>query len=81
MPEGALRGGKVASALFLDQAGAKGMRRGGIEIAPYHANVIYNAGGGTATDLRALIAELKRRVREQFGIEVEEEVQYVGDGV
>lgn len=78
IPEGAVRGGKVASAFFLEQAGAKGMRQGGIEIAPYHANVIYNAGGGTATDLRALIAELKRRVREQFGFEVEEEVQYVG---
>ena len=69
----------MALAFFLDQVGAKGMRQGGIEITPYHANIIYNAGGGTATDLRALIAELKRRVREQFGIEVEEEVQYVGD--
>ncbi len=81
VPNGAVRGGKVASAFFLDQAGVKGMRRGGIEITSYHANVIYNAGGGTASDLRALIAELKRRVREQFGVEVEEEVQYVGNGV
>lgn len=79
VPEGAVKGGKVASAFFLEKAGAKGMRQGGIEIAPYHANVIYNAGGGTAADLRTLIAELKRRVREQFGFEVEEEVQYVGD--
>ena len=33
---------------------------------------------GTARELCALIAELKQRVRERFGIEVEEEVQYVG---
>ena len=79
VPSAAVRGGKVASAFFLEQVGAKGMRRGGIEIAPYHANIIYNAGGGTAADLRSLISELKRRVSEQFGFEVEEEVQYVGD--
>jgi UDP-N-acetylmuramate dehydrogenase len=78
VPDAAVRGGKVASAFFLEKVGAKGMRQGGIEIAPYHANVIYNAGGGTAADLRSLIAELKRRVRDQFGFEVEEEVQYVG---
>lgn len=78
VPDVAVRGGKVASAFFLEKVGAKGMRQGGIEIAPYHANVIYNAGGGTAADLRSLIAELKRRVSEQFGFEVEEEVQYVG---
>jgi UDP-N-acetylmuramate dehydrogenase len=78
VPAAAVRGGKVASAFFLEKAGAKGMRQGGIEIAPYHANVIYNAGGGTAAGLRSLIAELKRRVREQFGFDVEEEVQYVG---
>jgi UDP-N-acetylmuramate dehydrogenase len=79
VPDAAVRGGKVASAFFLEKVGAKGMRQGGIEIAPYHANVIYNAGGGTAADLRSLIAELKRRVHEQFGFDVEEEVQYVGD--
>ena len=79
VPAAAVRGGKVASAFFLEKVGAKGMRQGGIEIAPYHANVIYNAGGGTAADLRSLITELKRRVSEQFGFEVEEEVQYVGD--
>ena len=33
----------------------------------------------TAADLRALIADLKQRVRERFGIDVEEEVQYVGN--
>ena len=79
VPDAAVRGGKVASAFFLEKVGAKGMRQGGIEIAPYHANVIYNAGGGTAADLRSLIVELKRRVRDQFGFEVEEEVQYVGE--
>ena len=79
VPERAVREGKVASAFFLEQVGAKGMRRGGIRIAGYHANLIWNEGGGTAAELRALIEELKRRVRERFGFDVEEEVQYLGD--
>ena len=79
IPKAAVRGGKVASAYFLERVGAKGMREGGIEIASYHANLIYNAGCGTAAELRKLILELKRRVREEFGFEVEEEVQYVGE--
>ena len=78
VPDRAVRAGKVASAFFLEQVGAKGMRNGGIEIAPYHANLIYNRGGGTASQIYALVGELKARVRDRFGFDVEEEVQYVG---
>jgi UDP-N-acetylmuramate dehydrogenase len=78
VPETVIREGKVPAAYFLEQAGAKGMSRGDIHVATYHANLIYNSGGGTAADLCALIEELKGRVRGQFGIELEEEVQYVG---
>ena len=78
VPAAVVREGKVPAAWFLEQVGAKGMHVGGIRVADYHANLIYNEGGGTARELCAVIAELKRRVRERFGIEVEEEVQYVG---
>jgi UDP-N-acetylmuramate dehydrogenase len=78
VPATAVREGKVPAAWFLEQAGAKGLQRGDIHVATYHANLIYNAGAGTADDLYALIQELKQRVRERFGIEIEEEVQYVG---
>jgi len=78
VPAAVVREGKVPSAYFLEQVGAKGTERGQIRVATYHANLIYNAGGGTAEDLCALIADLKSRVRERFGIELEEEVQYVG---
>jgi UDP-N-acetylmuramate dehydrogenase len=77
VPERVVREGKVPSAYFLEQAGAKGMVRGGVRVADYHANLIYNQGGGRALEVRELIAELKGRVRRQFGIELEEEVQYV----
>ncbi len=78
VPEKVVREGKIPAAWFLEQVGAKGMSRGEIRVADYHANLIYNTGSGTAADLRAVIEELKARVRARFGIEIEEEVQYVG---
>ncbi len=78
VPPNVIREGKVPAAYFLEQVGAKGHSRGGIRVADHHANLIYNAGAGTARDLRELIDELKNRVRGRFGLELEEEVQYVG---
>ncbi|HLY18374.1 MAG TPA: UDP-N-acetylmuramate dehydrogenase [Bryobacteraceae bacterium] len=78
VPGKVIREGKVPAAYFLEEVGAKGMSRGDIHVATYHANLIYNAGHGTAADLRALIEDLKARVRLRFGVELEEEVQYVG---
>lgn len=78
VPRNLARGGKVPSAWFLEQAGVKGMRRGAIQVAAYHANLIYNDGAGTASDLVAVIDELKERVRRCFGFDLQEEVQYVG---
>jgi UDP-N-acetylmuramate dehydrogenase len=77
VPERVIREGKVPSAYFLELAGAKGMSNGAIRVAEYHANLIYNEGGGTAMALHQLIGELKSRVYNQFGILLEEEVQYV----
>ena len=77
VPAAVVREGKVPSAYFLEQAGAKGLVRGGVRVADYHANLIYNEGGGTAQQVRELIADLKRRVHQRFGLDLEEEVQYV----
>jgi UDP-N-acetylmuramate dehydrogenase len=78
IPANVIVEGKVPSAWFLDQVGAKGMRMGDIHVADYHANLIYNAGSGSARDLVAIISELKHRVEHRWGIPLEEEVQYVG---
>lgn len=80
LPPSKIIEGKVPSAYFLELAGAKGLRLGGIQVAEYHANLIYNTGGGTAEDLRALTQTLKQRVLEQSGIHLEEEVQFLGFG-
>lgn len=81
VPQRVIREGKVPSAYFLEQVGAKGMRNGGIEVAAYHANLIYNTGRGTSKELCEVIDDLKTRVQDKFGLKLEEEVQYVGFGV
>lgn len=78
VPPALIRDGKVPSAFFLEQVGAKGMVNGGIRVADYHANLIYNAGGGKALEVLAVIDDLKRRVQDEFGFAPEEEVQFVG---
>jgi UDP-N-acetylmuramate dehydrogenase len=78
VPPNVIIEGKVPSAWFLEQVGARGMQSGDIHVADYHANLIYNAGNGTARQLTEIIAELKRRVETRWGMPLEEEVQYVG---
>jgi UDP-N-acetylmuramate dehydrogenase len=73
-----VREGKVPSAWFLEQVDAKGISNGGIRVADYHANLIYNEGGGTALAVREIVDDLKARVASRFGFSLEEEVQYVG---
>lgn len=80
IPANVVREGKVPSAWFLEQVGAKGLRVGDIQVATYHANLIYNDGNGTAADVVKVITDLKQRVRDTFAFEIEEEVQYVGFG-
>ena len=78
VPPEVVREGKIPAGWFLEQAGVKGLRRGGMVVADYHANLVYNDGGGTAAELTGLLDEMKRRVAERFGLRIEEEVQYLG---
>jgi UDP-N-acetylmuramate dehydrogenase len=78
VPDRVIREGKVPSAYFLELAGAKGMVLGGVQVADYHANLIYNSGGGTSQEVRELIELLKQRVKELCGLLLEEEIQYLG---
>jgi UDP-N-acetylmuramate dehydrogenase len=77
VPDRVIREGKVPSAYFLEQVGAKGLANGAIRVADYHANLIYNTDSGTAWQVRETIDVLKRRVKESYGLELEEEVQYI----
>ena len=64
---------------MLEACGLKGHRIGGAQISPRHANFIENAGEGRAADAVALMAEARRRALEEFGVELEREVRFVGD--
>jgi UDP-N-acetylmuramate dehydrogenase len=64
---------------LLEAVGAKGLRRGGAEVSQLHANFIINTGSATATDVKALIEELQRRVRERFGLVLEPEIRLLGE--
>jgi UDP-N-acetylmuramate dehydrogenase len=63
---------------LIEACGLKGHAVGGAQISPRHANFIENTGGATSSECIALMAEARRRVREQFGIVLEHEVQFLG---
>ena len=63
---------------LIDAAGIKGMQIGGAQISPKHANFIVNLGGASADDVLALMAEMRNRVFERFGIELEPEIRVIG---
>jgi UDP-N-acetylmuramate dehydrogenase len=64
---------------YVDQAGLRGRRIGNAQISEKHANFIQNLGGATAADIKSLIELAQARVREQFGVELEPEVMFVGE--
>lgn len=71
--------GELGAGRMLELCGLKGHRIGGALVSPMHANFIENAGGATTADCLALMAEARRRAREQFGVELEHEVVLLGD--
>jgi UDP-N-acetylmuramate dehydrogenase len=71
-------GHELTAGRMLEACGLKGYRIGGAQISPKHANFIENAGDATSSDAVALIAEARRRALDQFGVELEPEVQLLG---
>jgi UDP-N-acetylmuramate dehydrogenase len=70
-------GKRVPAAYLLDQVGAKKLTVGGAAVYENHANFIINRKDATAQDVLKLAQELKRRVKEKFGVVLEEEVIYL----
>jgi UDP-N-acetylenolpyruvoylglucosamine reductase len=71
--------GGLGAGAMLERCGLKGHRIGGAMISPKHANFIENAGEATTADCLALMAEARRRAREEFGVDLEHEVVLLGD--
>lgn len=79
LPEMLRKLGKVPAAFLSEVCGCKGYQYGGAAISARHANFLINRGNATAEDVRHVAEHVKARVRERFGVELEEEVLYVGD--
>jgi UDP-N-acetylmuramate dehydrogenase len=71
--------GKIAAGYLLEQIGAKQMSVGQAGVYPAHANILINKGGASASDVRELSARLKEKVKAQYGIDLNEEVIFLGD--
>jgi len=68
-----------SAGLLLAAAGCNGLAIGGARFAPKHANFVENTGSARTADVLAVMAEGRRRVLERFGVELEPEVQTLGD--
>ena len=68
-----------SAGVLLDEAGCRGLQVGGARFSDKHANFVENPGEASTADVIALMAEGKRRVRERFGVELEPEVQVLGE--
>jgi UDP-N-acetylmuramate dehydrogenase len=64
---------------LIDRAGLKGHAIGDARVSPTHANFIVNDGRATAEDIRQLVRLCQRAVKERFGIDLREEIVYLGE--
>ena len=70
--------GYFAGALIMD-AGLRGFRIGGAMVSEKHCGFVINAGDATAADIMAVIREIQYQVKEQFNVELETEVVFLGE--
>ena len=70
--------GELGAGRLIEACGLKGHRIGGAVISPRHANFIENVDRATSADCVALMTEARRRVREAHGVELEQEVVFLG---
>lgn len=72
-PEGHYAGG------LIEEAGLKGLKKGGAQISELHAGFMVNAGGATASDIEDLMQVVRATVFEKSGVMLEPEVRIIGD--
>jgi UDP-N-acetylmuramate dehydrogenase len=64
---------------LVDRAGLKGAREGRAAVSTTHGNFIVNEGGATAAEIRRLIERCKAEVHDRFGVDLREEIVYLGE--
>ncbi len=63
---------------LIDAAGCRGLRKGGAQVSEMHCNFLINAGDATAADIEGLGEEVRRRVKDQSGVELQWEIKRIG---
>ena len=63
---------------LVDEAGCRGLQLGGAQVSEKHTNFLLNLGDATSSDIEALGEEVRRRVKDKSGVELEWEIQRVG---
>jgi len=63
---------------LIDKAGCRGLRQGAAQVSEQHCNFLINTGGATASELESLGEQVRQRVRETSGIELEWEIRRIG---
>lgn len=77
IPDEFLQKGKISAGWLVEQAGMKGAKVGNALVSPRHGNFVVNTGGATAAEVLTLVEQIKERVYDTSGIEIEEEIQIV----
>ena len=73
------RGNDFITAQLIDMAGLKGYKIGGAEVSTKHAGFVVNTGGATAEDVLKLTEYIKQKIYNEFGKEIDLEIQVVGE--
>lgn len=78
VPEVFLKAKRIPAGWIVDQLQLKGKQIGDAKVSDKHGNFIVNAGKATADQVVQMVSLIKMRARDEFGVQLHEEVQYVG---
>lgn len=78
IPLAMLAGHRIAAGWIIEQLGLKGLQVGDAQVSDVHGNFLLNKGHATAKDIAMLISRIKTAARDAYGIELHEEVQFLG---
>lgn len=78
IPQSFLNAKRIPAGWLIDQHDLKGMKVGGVTVSPEHGNFLINDGTATASDVVQLMSLIKMKIRDDYGVQLIEEVQYLG---
>ena len=76
--DGKVRGGKIGAGYLIEKLGLRGYQVGGAMISDKHANFVPNTGTAKASDIIKIMTYVREKVKETYGIEMEDEIQLIG---